>query len=637
MAQRKQSMNTLNREGITATTPLRRGSDTTARRGTTGTVCLKSLTERISTTVSNNSTGTIETRFLPQPQWVSLGDGWYQTTHPETGTSSRAGLHSVLEAQHGQLCMCIYEPRSTEALHSCVYDSPEYNLEVSAKLISVAGKTSSASASSNSKHQGYAIIFAFKSTGDYFSLTCDVLGQKWLMCKHENDKEVVVAESVDETLKFNVFSSLLFQIRGSSVSVDVNTQPLFTAIRFSGGGRGTDGMGDMDSSLSGIVGIASKGSQCAIKGWKLRGFKQAAGFGPGSGSGNVVEGEKINAIISNTANSCIRNSKTVMEAIREIYVEDMNDALSIQESDKIESAINNRTSLWSMSDTIFQQDTPTSTTPSAPKRPVSLANIMARAQEEQRGGDAKDVPTSVARRPLSTMMRLGPPPVPLGGGGPGPTVAFSASQSSSISSFSSSSSSLSSSSSSSASDGTGTSHTPSTLLPGSNDGLNPQHSSTLLLANCASLLSQTHEKQIIDSVLRDVIQHNIAVKFDDIAALSTAKRLLNEAIVLPLLMPEFFTGIREPWKGVLLFGPPGNFCKYNISLQIARKIRFLCHLSHNITLLFMSFIVFILFLFYLDQNRYRQNHASKSSLWFQQINLFQLFIFISHFKVSRGE
>ncbi len=32
------------------------------------------------------------------------------------------------------------------------------------------------------------------------------------------------------------------------------------------------------------------------------------------------------------------------------------------------------------------------------------------------------------------------------------------------------------------------------------------------------------------------------VTFDDIAALDDAKRVLNEAMVLPLLVPEFFTG-----------------------------------------------------------------------------------------------
>ena len=41
-------------------------------------------------------------------------------------------------------------------------------------------------------------------------------------------------------------------------------------------------------------------------------------------------------------------------------------------------------------------------------------------------------------------------------------------------------------------------------------------------------------------------------------SLDTAKGLLNEAVALPLIIPEFFVGIREPWKGVLLFGPPGT-------------------------------------------------------------------------------
>lgn len=46
--------------------------------------------------------------------------------------------------------------------------------------------------------------------------------------------------------------------------------------------------------------------------------------------------------------------------------------------------------------------------------------------------------------------------------------------------------------------------------------------------------------------------------FDQIAALADAKRLLQEAVLLPLILPHFFTGIMKPWKGVLLHGPPGT-------------------------------------------------------------------------------
>ncbi|RKO97139.1 katanin p60 ATPase-containing subunit A-like 1, partial [Caulochytrium protostelioides] len=59
-------------------------------------------------------------------------------------------------------------------------------------------------------------------------------------------------------------------------------------------------------------------------------------------------------------------------------------------------------------------------------------------------------------------------------------------------------------------------------------------------------------------VKRDILQKSPNVRWTDIAGLREAKALLEEAVVLPLWMPDFFQGIRRPWKGVLMYGPPGT-------------------------------------------------------------------------------
>ncbi|XP_039491917.1 katanin p60 ATPase-containing subunit A-like 1 isoform X2 [Drosophila santomea] len=66
------------------------------------------------------------------------------------------------------------------------------------------------------------------------------------------------------------------------------------------------------------------------------------------------------------------------------------------------------------------------------------------------------------------------------------------------------------------------------------------------------------EAELVDILERDILQKDPKVRWSDIADLQDAKRLLEEAVVLPMLMPDYFKGIRRPWKGVLMVGPPGT-------------------------------------------------------------------------------
>lgn len=84
------------------------------------------------------------------------------------------------------------------------------------------------------------------------------------------------------------------------------------------------------------------------------------------------------------------------------------------------------------------------------------------------------------------------------------------------------------------------------------DGTNPED------VPLPRVFTSNVDKELVDMIHRDLMDGSPNVKWTDIASLEDAKRLLNEAVVLPMLIPDFFRGIRRPWKGVLLYGPPGT-------------------------------------------------------------------------------
>jgi len=59
-------------------------------------------------------------------------------------------------------------------------------------------------------------------------------------------------------------------------------------------------------------------------------------------------------------------------------------------------------------------------------------------------------------------------------------------------------------------------------------------------------------------ILNEIVVHGDQVRWGDVAGLGVAKAALREAVVYPFLRPDLFMGLREPARGVLLFGPPGT-------------------------------------------------------------------------------
>ena len=71
-------------------------------------------------------------------------------------------------------------------------------------------------------------------------------------------------------------------------------------------------------------------------------------------------------------------------------------------------------------------------------------------------------------------------------------------------------------------------------------------------------LDKAVDSQAVSQIINEIVVKGDEVHWDDVAGLEGAKVALKEAVVYPFLRPDLFRGLREPARGMLLFGPPGT-------------------------------------------------------------------------------
>lgn len=108
---------------------------------------------------------------------------------------------------------------------------------------------------------------------------------------------------------------------------------------------------------------------------------------------------------------------------------------------------------------------------------------------------------------------------------------------------------------------TGTNINKSTTCPAPNNtanNLNDKDLEDRMLKPSPAFFGDSEMKQLANVISREIYVESPNVRFQDIIHLDEAKRLLMEAVQLPLRFPTLFTGILRPWRGILLHGPPGT-------------------------------------------------------------------------------
>lgn len=88
--------------------------------------------------------------------------------------------------------------------------------------------------------------------------------------------------------------------------------------------------------------------------------------------------------------------------------------------------------------------------------------------------------------------------------------------------------------------------------------LNKINKNNLNSKNNTNRGEQSDQNSELDqNIEASIVSENPDITLNDVAGLEAVKRSLREAIVLPLKRPDLFTGSRQPWRGILLHGPPG--------------------------------------------------------------------------------
>lgn len=78
-------------------------------------------------------------------------------------------------------------------------------------------------------------------------------------------------------------------------------------------------------------------------------------------------------------------------------------------------------------------------------------------------------------------------------------------------------------------------------------------------------------------VVEDMLVVAGGLQLSSVVGLQEAKQLLREAVLLPLTFPHFFSGNRQPWRRILLYGPPGTGMGRTVSVHSVLHVEIVLH------------------------------------------------------------